>query len=99
MTEQQYSAEKDLLKLIENPAEIETKKKELDAQTGAALSGKKRSFFSKRGEGQKKKLDLAGFFKDRKQILRLLFIATLCVLVYFVMTVMREYSKLKNTKN
>ncbi len=99
MTEQEHSAEKDLLKLIENPSEIDAKKSPL----GPADSpfAKKAKGFSRRPKlaGEKTGFSLGGFLSDRRQILRALFFATLCVLIYFVVTIVMEYRKLKNTKN
>jgi len=102
MTDTQHSAEKDLLRLIENPAEAEKKKSERDAEQAPVRKISLFSFRKRKTEGvaeAKKKFDAKSFLTDRKLILRLLFAATLGVFVYFVVTVFHEYSKAKNTKN
>ena len=103
MTDKQPSAEKDLLKLIENPGEADLKKLELAVGSPlVAEPGKKMSFFSfskkDKKANAKKSPGLKVILFGRKQILRVLFAVTLCVFAYFIMTVAREYSKLKDTK-
>lgn len=104
MATEQHSAEKDLLRLIENPGEIESKKTgQAGGGQAAKASSKKMSLldFSKRfkGNGAKKSFDLKAVFKGRKVVLQILFLATLGVFGYFVVTVVREYTKVKDTKN
>ena len=95
MTEGKYSAEKDLLKLIENPGEIESQK-------AKAFGGKKPGFslFKPASKtGSRPPFNLRSALTDRRLVLRLLFLATFCVFVYFVVTVAHEYSRMKNAKN
>ena len=104
MTEGQYSAEKDLLKLIENPGEAESQKsKALGLGSGGVL--KKLSPFSflqkreKSASSPHSKKGLQETLFDRKFILKFLFVVTLCITAYFVFTIFREYRHSKNTKN
>lgn len=103
MTEKQHSAEKDLLRLIENPGEAELKKSEIAVAAPVHETVKKISLFSfaKRSKNQapKKTFDLLATLSDRRLILKVLFAAMLCAAVYFVVTVAREYSKARSTKN
>ena len=97
MTEGQYSAEKDLLKLIENPGEIDPKKPQL---VNVKASGKtllsKIPVFSFSKHAKKSQPSVPFNFKtlltDRKQILRLLFVVTLCVFAFLIVTIFREYT-------
>ncbi len=102
MSQLQHSAEKDLLRLIENPGEAEQKKTELAAAQDEKTV-KKIALFSfarrKRNSGAKKKFSLAAALTDRKLILRILFVVTVCLFIYLIVTVAGEYSKSKNTKN
>ena len=105
MTEGQYSAEKDLLKLIENPGEAESQKARALAGGPAGGVLKKISIFSflkKRektaGAAPHVKRGFQETLTDRKFILKILFITTLCVAIYFVATIIREYVRSKNTR-
>ena len=104
MTEGQYSAEKDLLKLIENPGEIESQKPKLvNVKASGKTFLKKLSVFSflkhSKQVSPKTPFDLKSMLTDRKQILKLLFVITLCVFVFFIVTIFREYTRIKNMKN
>lgn len=104
MADKVHSAEKDLLRLIENPGEVELKKAENAGKDAAeAEPVKKISLFSfskrRKDAGSKKRFDVKTLLTDRRQILRVLFFLVFCAFVFFVVTVAREYSKSKNTKN
>ena len=100
MTDKQPSAEKDLLRLIENPGEVEIQKAALpDGQSATKAAAQKKSFFKLFQKKNPKNTPGAKAAPlDRKMILRILFAATLCVFVFFVVTVVREYSRMKDTK-
>lgn len=105
MPEKQPSAEKDLLKLIENPSAIEPNKPVIVG--GKVIhqgTVKKISFFSKMKRvatpgPAKKSRSVKEILTDRKLIVRVLFLVTACFFVYFVVTVAQEFMKVKNTKN
>ena len=104
MADKVHSAEKDLLRLIENPGEAELKKSEITGTDPAGAEPvKKISLFSfskrRQNKAAKKEFDLKAFLTDRRQILKVLFFLVLCAFIFFVATVAREYSKSKNTKN
>ena len=103
MADKVHSAEKDLLRLIENPGEAELKRLENADKDPAAEPVKKISLFSfskrRRSGASKKEFNFKALVTDRRLILRVLFFLVFCAFVFFVVTVVREYSKSKNTKN
>jgi len=94
MTEEQNSAEKELLRLIENPAEVALPKP-APAKGTPAIKVKRKP---------KPGLDLRELFssknlKDRKTILILLFGATTFIFLIFITTIISEFQKSSNPKN
>ena len=91
------SAEKDLLKLIENPQEIETRKKaspvERPATTRPAPGGKAR------GKSAHKPFDLKAFLTDRKNIIKILFVIAVVVFVNLIVNIYVESRKLDRARN
>lgn len=109
MTDDQRSAEKDLLKLIENPGEAEAQKKALDESRPApAAAGKKKArgfslfSFAKKGPAEVSHAPsrgLAEILLDRRTAIRALALLTVIIFGYFIATAFTEYSKLQKTKN
>ncbi len=104
MPDKQDSAEKDLLRLIENPGEVELRKAKVPVpgEGGKGLPKKISMFsFAKRSPKQsvRSPFSFQVFLTDRKQILRLLFVVMILFFAYFIAVVAIEFRKMKNTKN
>lgn len=96
MAEKQHSAEKDLLKLIENPGEAEA------AGLLVPVERTQKIPFFRRWQKKPSARAVAAprlTLPARRLVLRVLFVLTICFLAYFVLTVVREYSKTRNTQS
>ena len=102
--EQQHSAEKDLLKIIENPAAADAQKKAADekpALTAAPAKVEKKSLlgmFAKREKGANKK-SASGAPLDRGIMIKALFAVSIAALGYFIYTAFSEQKKLQKAKD
>ena len=95
MAPEQASAEKELLKIIENPGAV-SKKPGVSGKAG--LTVKKGAAGKKKEAGVSKALDLKALIKDRKFYIKVLGIVLFWVFIFFVVTFIREYLKLQNMK-
>lgn len=93
----QSSAEKDLLKIIENPSTVAAAKA---AQAKPAKKGLFGIFSSGSGASKTAKpITLKAILADKKLMLKILMLATFWVSIVFAVTFAREYFKLSALKN
>lgn len=95
---EQPSAEKDLLKIIENPKDIDAhKRKDADISAPAKII---RSDPEPKSVSKKFSVfDVKNLLLNRKNIIRLLAVITAGVFVFFIFTTVQEYNNLKKAKN
>ena len=93
MADSQHSAEKDLLKIIENPQDV-TPRAKAPKMESAAVPGE-----AVAAPAPKRSFDLKGFFSNRRNLITLLLITTILVFIFFIVNVFTERSKLKKTRN
>ena len=106
MANEPYSAEKELLRLIENPEEAESRRKEVvvgRAITAPFKSNPLASLFRKKNtdasSSPKKNISIQALLTDRRVILRLLFVSIAVIFIYFVVTIFTERARLHRAKN
>lgn len=106
MPEEQNSAEKDLLKLIENPQNADIQKKAFEAeaaktaQAAQAAAPAPAAAKSAKNATPKAKFSFSlKHLKQRKNILRGLGLLTVCGFFYLIFSIFNEYGKLQKAKN
>lgn len=95
MAEERHTAEKDLLKIIENPAEASPTKPQETVMTKAPSSPKRGLLNLGKGA---RGFDIHQLIGNRKAVIQVLLIAAVCVFVYFLVNIFTEYGRLKKAK-
>lgn len=97
MAEPQQSAEKDLLKIIENPKDIDSQKKPAVSESSAAAAAPLSA--GAKSKKSASSVNVRSLLLDRRNIIRGLVAITVGAFIFFIVSTIQEYSKLKKARN